>query len=152
MYLIQSTSGDCVEESNHVISLSRIRGWGKRRVTRSSYLDVLIPKCRRLCICSVCQIHEVISAATRIFDLYTSHLRRVMRNMQAPPNSQRSTQKRAAVEPSNPPQPTGTSSTVPQTQQGARTSSSSSRSSTYRRQNVCSSIATLWAKTAPSGG
>ncbi|KAL6715034.1 Bud site selection protein 6 [Lecanora helva] len=56
--------------------------------------------------------------------------------MQAPPNSQRSTRREPSIADSSvPPQPTGSSVQGPQTQQGQRTSSSSSRSSAYRRQN-----------------
>ncbi|KAK0514277.1 hypothetical protein JMJ35_002894 [Cladonia borealis] len=56
--------------------------------------------------------------------------------MQAPPTSQRSSQKRSpAVEPPAPPQPPATSTSSAQAPAGQRTSSGSSRSSTYRRQN-----------------
>lgn len=57
---------------------------------------------------------------------YCSRSHLAVRAMQATSTSQRLSQKRMpAVEPPNPPQPSG-----------ARTSSSSSRSSTYRKQNV----------------
>ena len=81
--------------------------------------------------------HEAPSLAITAYSTATAPSSRPMRAMQTLSNAQRSEKKRPAVETSNPPPTAAAPEPTSQIQSGARTSSGSSRSSTYRKANVC---------------